>query len=126
MLKPWLCFSNIDILTDSQSGISLKEKSINHRNKHIDITYYFVKDMVMNKTFKHLYMLKSDSVADMLTKPSARVKFEQLQNKNRLEPPLKSKKSQSKRNVENDEDSATNDKTLLNSDRSCVSLSVQK
>ena len=69
----------IILLSDSQSGINLsKNESINRRNKHIDITYHFVRHVTDEKEVLLRYTPTSEMVADMLNKPLGRVKFEKL------------------------------------------------
>jgi len=67
------------IFSDSQSAIKLSGNgSINRRNKHIDITYHFVRDVVTRKDVFLEYKPDKDMVADMLTKPLARIKLQHL------------------------------------------------
>lgn len=72
---------SMKVLSDSQSAISLSgNESINRRNKHIDITYHYVRD-VTDKDSGQVeleYTPTSDMVADMMNKPLGRVKFEKL------------------------------------------------
>ena len=53
-------------------------ESINRRNKHIDITYHFVREVTNNGQVNLTYIPSSDMIADMLTKPLRRVRFEEL------------------------------------------------
>ena len=69
----------IIILDDSQSAKKLSDnESINRRNKHIDIKYHFVRHVTYDGQVIFLYSPTSEMVADMLTKPLARVQFEKL------------------------------------------------
>lgn len=69
------------VFSDSQSAIKLSEnESINRRNKHIDITYHFVIDLVARGDIKLQYKSTLDMIADMLTKPLEREKIEKLRD----------------------------------------------
>ena len=43
---------------------------------HIEIKYHNIKDMVQRGAVKLLYVAMDEQIADVLTKPLARVKFE--------------------------------------------------
>ena len=67
------------ILADSQSAMKLaSNESINRRNKHIDITFHYVREARENGQVTLHYVPTSEMVADMLTKPLGRIKFEKL------------------------------------------------
>ena len=51
------------------------------KTKHIEIRYHFIQDMIQKGVVKLKYVPKEEQVADVLTKPLARVKFEYFQNK---------------------------------------------
>ena len=73
--------TGMKVLADSQSAIKLAaNESINRRNKHIDITYHFVRDVTSNGDVWLCYVPTSEMVADMLNKPLGRVKFEKLRS----------------------------------------------
>ena len=64
------------LFSDSQSGIKLSQnESINRRNKHIDITYHYVRDVVKKGEIELGYIPTGDMIADMLTKPLGKVKL---------------------------------------------------
>ena len=44
--------------------------------KHIEIKFHYIRDMVQRKAVKLQYMETNKQIADVLTKPIARVKFE--------------------------------------------------
>ena len=46
--------------------------------KHIKIKYHFIRDMVMKGAVKLEYISTNEQVANVLTKPLAREKFEYL------------------------------------------------
>ena len=69
------------VRADSQSAMKLAaNESINRRNKHIDITYHFVREVTSNGQVTLTYVPTSNMIADMLTKPLGRVKFEKLRS----------------------------------------------
>ena len=46
------------------------------RSKHIEIKYHYIRDMVQRGAVKLLYVVMEEQIADVLTKPLARLKFE--------------------------------------------------
>ena len=69
------------ILADSQSAMKLAaNESINRRNKHIDITFHYVREVTSNGEVTLGYVPTADMVADMLNKPLGRIKFEKLRS----------------------------------------------
>ena len=83
LMSPILLQNNeldaIQILDDSQSAIKLtRNESINRRNKHIDISYHFTRDAVERKLVDLGYTTTETMVADLMTKPLGRIKFERL------------------------------------------------
>jgi hypothetical protein len=51
------------------------------RSKHIEIHYHFIHDMVQRGALKLQYISTDEQVADVLTKPLSRVKFEHFRDK---------------------------------------------
>ena len=51
------------------------------KTKHIEIRYHFIRDMVQKGVVKLKYVPTEEQVADVLTKPLARVKFEYFRDK---------------------------------------------
>ena len=49
--------------------------------KHIDIKYYYIRDMVQRGAVKLQYVATEEQIADVLTKTLARVKFEYFKEK---------------------------------------------
>ena len=49
--------------------------------KHIEIKYHYIRDMVQRGAVKLQYVATKEQIADVLTKPLARVKFEYLREK---------------------------------------------
>ena len=49
--------------------------------KHIEIKYHYIKDMVQRGAVKLQYVATKEQIADVLTKPLARAKFEYYREK---------------------------------------------
>jgi hypothetical protein len=70
------------ILCDNQSCIKMTKNPVFHdRSKHIEICYHFIRDMVQRGALKLQYISTDEQVADVLTKPLSRVKFEHFRDK---------------------------------------------
>ena len=50
-------------------------------SKHIEIRYFYIRDMVQKGSIKLQYVSTDEQVADALTKPLSRVKFEYFRDK---------------------------------------------
>jgi hypothetical protein len=83
----WLCkllaeltdqtLDTIVIYCDNQSCIKLFENPVFHdRSKHIEIKYHFIRDRVQKGAMVLQYIPTNQQVADILTKPLAKGKFE--------------------------------------------------
>jgi len=69
--------SCINLFCDSQSAICLtKDQMFHERTKHIDVKYYYVRDVVAQGKLKVCKISTHDNPADMLTKPVPVAKFE--------------------------------------------------
>jgi hypothetical protein len=68
------------ICQDNQSTIALaqKGKSTSDRTRHIDIRYFFIKDLIERKEIVVEYLKTEDMIADLLTKPLQGHKFRRL------------------------------------------------
>ena len=67
------------ILCDNQSCMKKIENPMFHdKMKHIEIWYFYIHDMVHKAFIKLQYVIIDKQVADALTKPLSRVKFEQF------------------------------------------------
>jgi hypothetical protein len=68
------------IYQDNKSTIALAEKgrSTSERTRHINIRYYFVKDLIERSEVKVEYLQTEDMIADILTKPLQGEKFRRL------------------------------------------------
>jgi len=65
------------VFCDNQSCVKLSENPVFHdRSKHIEIKHHYIRDMVQRGAVKLLYVATDEQIADVLTKPLARVKFE--------------------------------------------------
>ena len=51
------------------------------KSKHIEIKYHYIKDMVQRGAVKLQYVAMKEPIADVLTKPLARVNFEYFREK---------------------------------------------
>ena len=70
------------IYCDNQSCVNLLEKPVFHDNsKHIEIKYHYIRDMVLRGVVKLQYVATDEKIADVWTKPLARVKFEYFKEK---------------------------------------------
>jgi hypothetical protein len=70
------------ILCDNQSCIKMTKNPVLHdKSKHIEIRYHYIRDMVQRGAIKLQYVSTDEQVADVLTKPLSRVKFEDFRDK---------------------------------------------
>jgi hypothetical protein len=68
--------SCINLYYDSQSAIYLtKDHMFHERTKHIDIKYYFIRDVIEEGKLKVCKISTHDNPADMMTKPIPVSKF---------------------------------------------------
>ena len=62
---------------DNQSTIALAKNPIHHgKSKHIDIVHHFIRECIEREEIELEYRPTADMIADALTKPLARGKFE--------------------------------------------------
>jgi hypothetical protein len=72
----------IKLLGDNQGSLYLADHSTDHnRTKHIDIKHHFIREHVSNQDFELSYIDTKNQLADILTKPLARIRFEFLLDK---------------------------------------------
>ena len=78
-LHPATRESPIKILIDNQGAHAMAYNTgVNDRTKHIEIKYHFIREAVQRKVVTLEYCPTEHMVADILTKPLDRVKFEKF------------------------------------------------
>ena len=66
---------------NNQGAIALtKNPHITERLKHINVCYYFIRDLAKRERLEITYIPTDRIVADRITKPLARVAFERFKN----------------------------------------------
>ena len=76
----------IVIKEDNQGTIAIARNPVSHsRTKHIDIKYHYVRKTVLDGHVTLEYCLTEQMIADLLTKPLPRNRFETLRNLMELE-----------------------------------------
>ena len=69
------------IFCDNNSAIKLSKNPVLHgRSKHIDVKYYFLRDLSNDGTIKLIYCKSENQVADILTKPLKPAAFFKLRS----------------------------------------------
>ena len=64
---------------DNQGEIALANNPIHHqRSKHSDVKYHYVRLEIQNGVLELAYIPTDNNVADVFTKPVARVKLDRL------------------------------------------------
>lgn len=67
---------------DNKSAISLANNPVFHeRSKHIDTRIHFIRDCVQCGDIQLEYVKTEEQVADLLTKPLARQRFNELRDR---------------------------------------------
>jgi hypothetical protein len=67
------------IWEDNQSAIAISRNPVQRRRtRHIDIRHHYVRDLVESAVISLQYCCSAEMIADLLTKPSARVVFQKL------------------------------------------------
>jgi hypothetical protein len=62
---------------DNQSWVKLSENPASHdRSKHVEIKFHYIQDMVKRKAILVQYLPTDELIANVLTKPLAKSKFE--------------------------------------------------
>ncbi|XP_058817759.1 uncharacterized protein LOC131681069 [Topomyia yanbarensis] len=76
----------VQLYEDNQSCLKMiQSEKFSNRTKHIDTKYNFVKDLNTTGAIKYVYCPSEQMVADLLTKPVARIRVEQLRRLSGLE-----------------------------------------
>jgi hypothetical protein len=71
--------AKVQMYGDNQGAIALaKNPHLHERSKHIDISYHFIRDLVEKGRVSIEYIPTEDMIADGMTKPLQRVKFERF------------------------------------------------
>ena len=61
---------------DNQGVIALVKNPVNHRRiRHINVSYHFVRELIVNETLKYNYISTKKMMIDDLTKPLTSEKF---------------------------------------------------
>ena len=67
------------LMEDNQGAIAIARNPVSHaRTKHIDIRYHYVREALQEDTIDLCYCPTEEMVADLLTKPLSKGKFEKL------------------------------------------------
>ncbi|XP_062202083.1 secreted RxLR effector protein 161-like [Phragmites australis] len=67
---------------DNKSAINLCKNPVLHdRSKHIDTRFHFIRECVEGRKMKVEYICSEEQLADILTKPLGRVRFQELRKK---------------------------------------------
>jgi len=75
------CKEATDLKVDNQSAIKLvKNPEFHKRTKHIDVRYYFIRELYENGIVNIQYVESEKQIADILTKPLTREIFLHLRN----------------------------------------------
>jgi hypothetical protein len=68
-----------EIYIDNKGAIDFGvNEKLSSRTKHIDLRRHYLKDLVENKVVRMTYVKTEDQLADILTKPLPRERFERL------------------------------------------------
>jgi hypothetical protein len=67
---------------DNQAAIAISNNPIFHgKTKHFKLKYYFLREVQKNEEIQLIYCRTEDQLADILTKPLSKTRFEILRNK---------------------------------------------
>ena len=78
-MDPQQRYEPAKILGDNQGLIGLSRDPVNRqRCKHIDIKYHFIRDALHKKKIEIIHCPTTDMVADIMTKPMAKLKRERF------------------------------------------------
>ena len=69
----------VEIFGDNQGALATVKNPIKHsRMKHVDIRYHFIRDLHTNNEITLSYVASDSNVADIMTKPLPKVKYEKF------------------------------------------------
>jgi len=73
------CVRPVKIMEDNQGAIAIARNSIAHaRTKHIDIRFHYVREVIEEGIIEIEYCPTEVMIADLLTKPLSKERFERL------------------------------------------------
>lgn len=73
------------IYEDNQSCMKLiANEKLSNRTKHIDVTYFYIREMIKQEKITLKYCCTEDMLADIMTKPLSNVRFSKLRNNLKL------------------------------------------
>jgi hypothetical protein len=71
-----------ELFIDNKSAISLSKNPVFHdRSKHIDLRYHFIRECAEVGKVEVKYVSTDEQLADILTKPLGRIRFQELRSK---------------------------------------------
>jgi hypothetical protein len=71
-----------ELFIDNKSDISLSKNPVFHdRSKHIDLRYHFIRECAEVGKVEVKYVSTDEQLADVLTKPLGRIRFQELRSK---------------------------------------------
>jgi hypothetical protein len=66
----------------NQSCVKLSENTVSHdKSKHVQIKFHYIRDMVQRKAVLVQYLATDEKIANVPTKPLAKLKFEYFRDK---------------------------------------------
>jgi hypothetical protein len=75
-------FDSIVIDSDNQSCVKILENRVLHdKSKHIEIKYYYIRNMVQKMVVLVQYLPTDEQVVDVLTKPLTNLKLEYFRDR---------------------------------------------
>ncbi|KAI1000283.1 hypothetical protein K3495_g7917 [Podosphaera aphanis] len=71
----------VRVLGDNQGALALvKNPHLHERSKHIDVCHHHIRDLFERRKLDVTYIPTADMVADGMTKPLMRIKFERFKS----------------------------------------------
>lgn len=75
-----ISIDDVEMYEDNQSCLKLLDDKINHRTRHIDVKYHYVKELKQKGKVHFTYCQTNEMLADMMTKPLTNVKLDFFRN----------------------------------------------